>query len=147
MDDVFENLKTLSERYTRLHKHFVDFYQLGTPLLKGGKIRGVEIGQLKEQRYFDVSLAGTTVRFVFTFPASADSIKGRVTCYWVDPLRPDVLKAVGHFDFNGEGDSGRKFSTDRGRGESDPALMGTDFHACWLQAELLHTAIIFTPPG
>jgi hypothetical protein len=134
-------LERLSARYAKLRGLFVEFYKVGTPLLMGGKLRGIEVCPLVEERYFDVKLAGTTARFAFSFLGS--EFKGRVTCERVNPpngLDPSWLESIGHFDFNGEGDTGQRVP-----GLGDPMLVGIDSHACLLIADLLHKAITSPP--
>lgn len=146
MDDVYKELQTLSARYTKLHNLFREFYKVGLPLLTGGNLRGVEVGPLIEDRYFDVTLAGTTARFTFSFLGS--EFKARVTCERLNPasgLEPSWLESIGHFDFNGEGDTGQKVPGGGTRG--DPMLVATDSHACLLIANLLHKAITSPPPA
>ena len=144
MDDVYKELRPLSERYGKLLNLFREFHRIGAPLLTGGDIPGITVGKLVGDRYFDVSLAGTTARFVFTFQASEGAgSKGRVTCYRLDPLKPEALVRVGHFEFNGQGDTGKKMPSGDTRG--DPMLVGTDSHACYLIADLLHLAIVSAP--
>jgi hypothetical protein len=139
MDDVYKDLSMLSERYSKLLNLFREFHKVGPPLLKGGNIRGIQIGPLIEDRYFDVSLVGTAARFVFTFQGS----KGRVTCYRIDPLKPEALECVGQFEFNGQGDTGTKMPSGDTRG--DALFVGTDSHASFLIATLLHKAIVRAP--
>jgi hypothetical protein len=144
MVDIFTELERLSARYAKLHGLFLEFYQVGPPLLRGGKLRGVEVGTLMEDRYFDVSLAGTTARFTFSFLGS--EFKARVTCERLNPpngIEPSWLELVGHFDFNGEGDTGQKVPG--GDTLGDPMLVSTDAHACLLIANLLHKAITSPP--
>ena len=86
---------------------------------------------------FDVSLAGATARFAFTFQAT--DFKGRVTCFRLDPLKLDELKSVGHSEFNGQGDTAIKMPP--GPLGGDPVLMGTDLAACYLLAVFLHKTL------
>jgi len=144
MEDIYAELERLSARYAKLHSLFVEFYRVGPPLLKGGKLRGIEVGPLVEERYFDVKLAGTTARFTFSFLGS--DFKARVTCERVNPpngLDPSWLESVGHFDFNGEGDTGQKVPG--GATHGDPMLISTDAHACLIIADLLHKTITSPP--
>jgi hypothetical protein len=101
MDDVYQELSNLSARYSNLRSLFAQFYKEGKPTLTGGSIRGIVVGELVDDRSFDVSLAGTTARIVFSFPHGG--FHARVACYRLDQLKPEVLESVAHFDFNGEG--------------------------------------------
>jgi len=141
MEDIYTELERLSARYSKLHSLFLEFYRVGAPLLMGGKLRGIEVDRLMDERYFDVKLAGTTARFTFSFLGS--EFKGRVTCERLNPpsgIEPSWFESIGHFDFNGEGDTGQKMP-----GLGDPMLVSTDSHACLLIATLLHKAITSPP--
>jgi hypothetical protein len=138
MHDIYEELARLAARYEELHSLFQDFYKAGVPLLTGGSVRGIEVSPLVEDRYFDVTCAGTTARFAFIF--LGDELKARVTCVRLNPpngLEPSWLESVGHFDFNGEGVV-YEIKMPKGSFEGDRFLVGTDSHACLLVASLLY---------
>ena len=101
--------------------------------MTGGSVRGIEVSPLVEDRYFDVTCAGTTARFAFIF--LGDELKARVTCVRLSP--PSWLESVGHFDFNGEGVVD-EIKMPKGSFEGDRFLVGTDSHACLLVASLLY---------
>jgi hypothetical protein len=142
MADVYHQLKHLAERYTKLLSLFRTFHAEGGPLLKGGDIPGVLVSALTvEGTSFDISIAGTTARFVFSMTDSTDKgTRGVVRAYRLDPLRPGtVAAAAGSFEFNGVGDTGRK------KANGDCLVVTEDDGACLLIAELMHKAITF--PG
>ncbi|MGO9265370.1 MAG: hypothetical protein ACLQBA_10905 [Candidatus Binataceae bacterium] len=146
MDDIYGELERLSARYAKLHGLFAEFYKVGTPLLMGGKLRGIEVGPLIEDRYFNVTLAGTTARFTFCF--LGDEFKGRVVCERVNPPNGQEsgwLESIGHIDFNGEGIVAG-MNMPKGPFEGDAIRVSNDSHACYLIADLLHKAIT-TPPA
>jgi hypothetical protein len=146
MGDVYTQLKYLSERHTEFRNLFHQFYLAGTPFLKACNIPGITLGKLGADQ-FEVSLAGTTARFLFTLSVPQDGrSRGRVTCYRLDPLKqPEALEHVGHFEFDGRGDTGKKMAS--GPTEGDPMLVGTDSHAGQLIADLLHQAIVAASTG
>ena len=143
MNDVYTELRLLSGRHSKLLNLFQQFYELGAPHLTSN-VPGITVGKLAGDR-FDVPLAGTTARFVFTFRVSEHGgSKGRVTCYRLDPLKqPETLEHVGHFEFNGEGDTGKKVPS--GGTQGDPILVVDDGHAGMLIADLVHKAIVAAP--
>jgi hypothetical protein len=143
MSDVNKELKHLAERYASLRDLFGVFHSAGSPALTD-IIPGLKIKPLSGDQ-FDVWLAGTTARFVFTMTDSERiGTRGRVDCYRLNPLKPDDLEPIGHFSFNGQGDTGQKVPNGDMRG--DPMLVGTESHSAHLMANLLHKTIAKARP-
>jgi hypothetical protein len=144
MGDIYMQLRHLSERYATLRNLFGKFHSAGSPALTG-VIPGLRIGPLKDDE-FDVWLAGTTARFVFTMTdPESKGTRGRVDCYRLNPLKPNDLEPIEHFDFNGQGDTGQKVPD--GNTHGDSMLVGTESHAARLMADLLHKAIVKVRPS
>jgi hypothetical protein len=137
VNDVYGELKSHAERYNKLLGLFHEFHNVGTPLLTDGPLRGIVIGEIVDDRYFDVALAGITARFSFTYQTGES--RGRVTCYRHSTLKPEALDQVGHLEFNGQGDTGKKMPS--GNNRDDLLSVRTDTDACYLIAELLLKAI------
>lgn len=137
--DVYAELEQFSRRHEKLTAVFKSFCKDGTAILTSAasNLRGIKVSEpSKGGTFFDVSLAGTTARFLFTFLAATS--KGRVSCFRLDPLTSEVERpAAGSFDFNGQGEIPDK--TDPGTG--DRVRITTDSHAALVIAELLHQAL------
>lgn len=151
MADVFKELKYLSERYAKLLSLFREFHKGGKslvithpPQVTYVPIPGIIVGDIEEDRYFDVSFAGTTARFVFSLlHLEAGGIRGQVTVYRVEPLDTKLLEHVDGFEYDGQGDTGQKSQHASTKG--DPILVGTPAYASQLIADLLHKTILKPP--
>lgn len=135
---LYDELGSLSDRHARLWSHFETFYRHSALLKKpDSPVRDAVISELMPERYFDVSFAGTTVRFMFTFrPGGPAGTKGTVTCYRLDLLRNEPSATIGEFHFDGQGDTGMKFP-DNG----DPVQITLDFGACYSIAYFLYEGL------
>jgi hypothetical protein len=144
MADVYLDLKHLSDRHAKLNRLFAQLYKEGAHRLKTvSDIPGIGLGELIEGRYFDVTLAGITGRFSFAFQPNESN--ARVTCYRLNPLKPEVLESIAHFDFNGEGIvAGMKVPD--GPFEGDDLRVNMDSHgSSYLLATYLHKALTAKP--
>jgi hypothetical protein len=123
MDTVYTDLKRALTSYTTLRKHFGDFQSTGAGILKG-EVPAVKIEPIKDDQ-FDASLAGATVRFVFTMiDREGVATHGRVTCYRLSHLKPSELEKMDSFDFDNLGNTKPKVGPARNTGmEADAARL------------------------
>lgn len=136
--DVYEELVALSQRHQRLRELFSVFRNESVSILTApGLLKGLVIGELKEPAHFDVTFAGATVRFAFSFDAVAS--RGKVTCSRVDPWESNKTDAFGKFTFNGQGETELKVPD--GPNEGDPIHVNMDAGAAFLIATYLRKAI------
>ena len=142
MADVYHDLKRFSDRYEKLRNLFAQLHKVGAQTLTTGDLSGLVVGDLADGKYFDVSLAGITARFSFAFqPIESNA---RVTCFRLNPLTPEILESIAHFDFNGQGIVAGMKMPNEPFGSED-LLVNKDSHGSYLLATFLHKALTASP--
>jgi hypothetical protein len=111
--DAYDDLTAIVRRYAILRRVFNQFYQRASTLRDGKPLKAV-LSDLHPQGYFDVSGAGTRVRFLFGFrPESIDLTRGKgvIRCFRLNPLTSEAEDVpIGESKFeDSRGDIGLKF--------------------------------------
>jgi len=139
--DVYQALELAAKRYRSLRTRFEQFHAHAKSLPNAGTpplLADMSVSDLVAPGYFDVSLAGTTIRFQFEYlPDSTVGDKGVAVAYLFDRftgMRAD--KAFGNFDFTSTGQTEHKFD-----GNGDPVSIADEHGSWYVVAKLLAEAI------
>ncbi|MFN0304827.1 MAG: hypothetical protein ACKVQU_31230 [Burkholderiales bacterium] len=134
---LYVHLQQLTGRYQSLYELFAKLHQNCQMLADPGRpLSAIKISPLHSDGYFDVTLAGTTTRFLFEFrPGESGNTKATVRCLRLEKIS-NRMQPIGAFQFDGQGDTAMKHPD-----SCDPVLLSMDSGACYVVAYYVNEAL------
>lgn len=139
VNQIYETLEALSNRYARLKKKFDDFFELAGYLSSGrSEISGISLEGHLDENYFMVAFCGQALEFRFSIAIDNNGAsKGVVSCYATDPVNSSQRILVTRFTYTETG------ATDVQKPEDieDRISLDSDVGAVFLVCYCLHNAL------
>lgn len=136
---TYRALEDLSNRYERLRKRFLDFFELASHLLtENSPISGIAFDGHHDENYFNVAFCGQTFQFSYSvFLDQNGASRGAISCFSADQIDPSKRKLVTAFSYSGTGITDIQKPDDI----EDQISIDSDAGAAYLVCYCLHKAL------